>query len=167
MKATIHRMSSIPFGAHVFHVPHYEESSPGSPAPGQTPTEFRDAVVAEIEKLAVGTGQMVRALHPTEGLYSDELPLAVIYRGGRAVMVKVGDYIVRSLQFGRDGKAGLVVMDQERFAETFGIEGAMPDMAAPSARPNYPHDVDASIGMSEDVQVREDNGLRQPHLDGS
>ena len=141
--ATIYRATSVPFGAYVIAIP-------------SSDNVYED--LRAVGNLLRGTGWKAQILKPLgEGADAEKYnPLMLLNRGKRCVTVHGGEYIVRSTRFGRDGKAGVAVMDAKQFGETFGTVDLTNEKLT---YPNFPDGVTAASGMSEDVQVLRDFGL--------
>ena len=109
------RAAMLSHGAYVYHIP-----NPGD-AHWQKDGAFEIAIT-QVVKLARGTEMRVMRCVPASPLdaadFETGYPILVLVRKGRAVPVYIGQYVVRSIKFGPNGgKAGIVVMDEERFAE--------------------------------------------------
>ena len=172
----IYRSNTIGYGAFVCRIPTLDEYEAAGGLDGNTADDkegsddirdFGAYVAVPVAKLAEGTGIDIATCRPWTlpnwNISKEDRkkmgPILILLRGGRATPVYPGQYVVRSIKFGPPGRAGLVVMDEDRFAENIGFR----DMSDNGAQPvNYP-DVDASRGASEDVQARRDNNLPVDH----
>ena len=125
----IQRFTSVPFGAFAVRV-------------------MTDHQMPQAIELSQGTGQLVYPLDMPSNLKG------MIVEGRRATPIFEGDWVVRSTRFGRGGsKAKLVVMDRDRFGETFG------DQSDGFPHPNFPEDISHS-GRSEDEVARRDYDIQ-------
>lgn len=147
MQDQIHRLVSIPIGAHAIQMPLINETSGLSDI---------GPVLDRIDLLCRSTGFFAQRVQYDEDTpLASNTALAYICRGRRATPVYMGDFVVRSDVFSGTELGGVTVMSPDRFLRTFGFRDIT---RCGTALPDYPNDVEDS-GKSEDHSVRMAHGL--------